>query len=63
VLFGMARFSDDVDFDGVGAWLIAAYFASTLASGCYGALLCWREDRFTPTRGVGGIPVETRFPT
>ena len=37
VLFGMARFSDDVDFDGVGAWLIVAYFASTLASGCYGA--------------------------
>lgn len=63
VLFGMARFSDDVDFDGIGAWLIAAYFASTLGSGGYGALLCWREDRFAPTRGVGGIPVETRFPT
>jgi hypothetical protein len=59
VLFGMARFGGDVDF-GAGAYLIAAYFASTLASGCYGALLSLRERRFEPTRGVGGIPVETR---
>jgi hypothetical protein len=63
VLFGMARFNDDVDFDGIGAWLIVAYFASTLASGCYGAAMSWREGRFAPTRHVGGIPVETRFPT
>ena len=59
VLFGMARFGGDVDF-GVGAYLIAAYFASTIASGCYGALMSLRERRFEPTRGVGGIPVETR---
>jgi hypothetical protein len=63
VLFGMVRFSDDVDFDGIGAWLIVVYFAGTLASGAYGAALAWREGRFAPTRHVGGIPVETRFPT
>jgi hypothetical protein len=62
VLFGMVRFNGDIDFDGAAAYLIAAYFASTLVSGCYGALMSWREGRFAPTRGVGGIPVETRFP-
>jgi hypothetical protein len=60
VLFGMARFSGDVDYGGASAYLIGAYFASTLASGCYGAWLSLREGRFEPTRGVGGIPVETR---
>lgn len=62
VLFGLARFGGDVDFDDASAYLIVIYFASTLASGAYGALLSWREGRFAPTRGVGGIPVETRMP-
>jgi hypothetical protein len=62
VLFGLVRFSGDVDFDGAAGWLIVAYFASTLASGCYGAAVCWREGRFGPTQGTGGIPVETRIP-
>ncbi len=60
VLFSMVRFSGDVDYGDAAAWLIVAYFASTLASGAYGTLLCLREHRFAPTRGVGGIPVETR---
>lgn len=63
VLFGLARFAGDVDFDGASAYLIVVYFASTLASGCYGAMLSWRDGRFAPTQGAGGIPVETRAQT
>ena len=43
VLFSMVRFSGDVDYGDAAAWLIVAYFASTLASGAYGTLLCLRE--------------------
>jgi hypothetical protein len=63
VLFGLARFEGHVEFDDPVAYAIVAYFASTLLSGAYGALLCWREGRFAPTEGAGGIPVETRVPT
>jgi hypothetical protein len=63
VLFGLARFEGHVDFDDAAAYAIVAYFASTLLSGAYGAALCWREGRFAPTEGAGGIPVETRAPS
>ena len=62
VLFGLARFEGHVDFDDATAYLIVAYFASTLLSGAYGAALSWRDGRFAPTEGAGGIPVETRAP-
>jgi hypothetical protein len=60
VLFSLVRFSDDVDFGELSAWLLIAYFASMLASGCYAAWIAWREGRFAPVEGVGGVPVEPR---
>ena len=60
VLFSLVRFSEDVDFGELSAWLLVAYFASMLASGSYGALTAWREGRFAPVEGAGGIPVEPR---
>ena len=63
VLFSLVRFSEDVDFGELSAWLLVAYFASMLASGSYGALTAWREGRFAPVEGAGGIPVEPRTVT
>lgn len=60
VLFSLARFSGDVDFGELSAWLLIAYFTSMLASGSYATWIAWREDRFAPVEGVGGIPVEPR---
>jgi len=60
VLFALVRFSDDVAFADVSAYLLIAYFAGTLASGSYAASVAWREGRFAPIEGVGGIPVEPR---
>ena len=60
VLFSLLRFSDDVAFDELSAWLVIAFFASMHASGAYAAWLAWREGRFAPVQGVGGIPVEPR---
>ena len=60
LLFSLVRFGDDVAFEELSAWLIVAFFASMLASGAYGAWLAWREGRFAPIEGVGGIPVEPR---
>jgi len=60
VLFALVRFSGDVAFADVSAYLLIAYFAGTLASGSYAASVAWREGRFAPIAGVGGIPVEPR---
>jgi hypothetical protein len=62
VLFSLVRFSDDVAFDELSVWLVIAFFASMLASGAYTAWMAWREGRFAPISGVGGIPVEPRAP-
>ena len=61
LLFSLARFSGDVAFDEISAWLLILYFLSMLASGSYGALLALKEGRFAPVEGVGGIPVEPRL--
>jgi hypothetical protein len=60
LLFGLLRFGGDVDFGEVSAWLIVAFFVSMIASGAAAAATAWREGRFAPTPGVGGIPVEPR---
>ena len=60
VLFSLARFSDDVAFDELSAWLLIAFFTSMLASGGHATWIAWREQRFAPVEGVGGIPVEPR---
>ena len=62
VLLGLARYAGDIDLAGPGAYLLAAYMLATLASGTYGAVLARHEGRFTPTTGLGGIPVELRAP-
>ena len=61
LLFELIRFGDDVDFGELSAWLIVAFFVSMLASGAAAALSAWREGRYAPTPGVGGIPVEPRL--
>jgi hypothetical protein len=61
LLFSLVRFSGDVAFDEVSAWLLIVYFLSMLASGSYGSWLALSEGRFTPVEGVGGIPVEPRL--
>jgi hypothetical protein len=61
LLFELLRFGGDVDFAEVSAWLIVAFFASMLALGAATAAAAWREGRFAPTPGVGGIPVEPRL--
>ena len=60
VLFGLVRFSGDRRLRRPAAWLIVAYFASTLALGLLrgGAVLARGPLRADP--GTGGIPVETR---
>lgn len=60
VLFSLARFSGDVAFDEISVWLVIAFFASMLVSGAYATWIAWREGRFAPVEGVGGIPVEPR---
>jgi hypothetical protein len=60
VLFSLARFGGDVAFDELSVWLVIAFFASMLASGAYATWIAWREGRFAPVEGVGGIPVEPR---
>lgn len=60
VLLSLARFAGELDFDALGAFLLVAYFAAILASGACGSRLAWREGRFAPTDGLGGIPVELR---
>lgn len=61
VLLSLVRFGGDVDFGDLSAWLLIAYFVSMLATGGYGAWIAWREGRFAPVEGVGGIPVEPRL--
>jgi hypothetical protein len=60
VLFSLARFNGDVAFDEISVWLVIAFFASMLGSGAYATWIAWREGRFAPVQGVGGIPVEPR---
>ena len=62
VLFGLARYAGDIDFTNPSASILTAYMLATLTSGAYGTLLAWREGRFAPTSGLGGIPVEVRAP-
>jgi hypothetical protein len=62
VLLGLARYANDLDLAGPSAYLLVTYMLATLASGSYGAVLAQREGRFTPTTGLGGIPVELRAP-
>ncbi len=60
VLLSLLRFSGDVSFGELGAWLLVLYFASMLASGGFAAWTAWREGLFAPIEGTGGIPVEAR---
>jgi hypothetical protein len=62
VLLGLARYAGDLDLASPSAYLLVTYMLATLASGSYGAVLAQREGRFTPTTGLGGIPVELRAP-
>jgi hypothetical protein len=61
LLFGLARFNENVDFSDGSVYLMIAFFTSMLASGGWGAWIAWREGRFAPTQRVGGIPVEPRL--
>jgi hypothetical protein len=60
VLLSLLRFSGDVDFGELSAWLVVVYFVSMLVSGGYAAWIAWREGFFAPIEGAGGIPVEPR---
>ena len=60
VLLSLLRFSGDVSFGELGAWLLVLYFVSMLASGGFAAWTAWREGLFAPIEGTGGIPVEAR---
>ena len=60
VLLSLLRFSGDVSFGELGAWLLVLYFVSMLASGGFAAWTAWRAGLFAPIEGTGGIPVEAR---
>lgn len=60
VLLSLLRFSEDVDFGELSAWLLVLFFASMLVSGGFAAWSAWREGLYAPIEAAGGIPVELR---
>lgn len=62
VLLNLARFLGDVDADSPSTWILSAGFLATLLIGAWSAWHSWREGRYAPTEGLGGLPVEVRAP-